>query len=29
MKKHAFIITYPGEVGASNYCGGVLKDRER
>lgn len=28
MKKHAFIITYPGEPGADNYCKGVLKDRE-
>jgi len=26
MKKHAFIISYPGEKGADNYCAGVLVD---
>jgi hypothetical protein len=26
MKKHAFIISYPGEPGAKNYCAGVKED---
>lgn len=28
MKKHAFIITYPGEKGTKEYCGGVYVDRD-